>query len=132
LRACRPPSASWRPLVEAEPPPVDFRLYAQRSASQHVSMTTTRTRVWVLALSVPAGPVIGIAAFALFAALAPSLAWPLGLFVLLGVPGFCCYRLGRRVGDKALANAAAILAAVSSLVTAVGLLILALSHLSFD
>jgi hypothetical protein len=87
--------------------------------------------VWVLALSVPAGPVLGIAAFALLAVLAPSLAWPLGLIALVSVPAFCCYRLGRRVGDRPLAILASVVAAVSSLVTAAGLVILAVSHMSF-
>jgi hypothetical protein len=94
-------------------------------------MTSTRTRVWVLAFSVPAGPVIGIAAFALVAVVARSLAWPLGLLFLLGAPAFCCYRLGRRVGDRGLANAAAVVATASSLATAVGLFIYAVSHMSF-
>ena len=92
---------------------------------------STRTRIWVLAVSIAAGPVIGIAAFALFVAIAPSLAWPLGLLVLLGAPGFCCYVLGRRFGSRGLANAAAIVAAVSSLVTAVVLVAWAFSSASF-
>jgi hypothetical protein len=96
-----------------------------------VSVTTTRTRVCVLALSVPAGPVLGIAAFALLAVLIPSLAWPLGPLVLVSVPAFCCYRLGRRFGDKPLAILASVVAAVSSLVGAVGLVILAVSQMSF-
>ena len=96
-----------------------------------MSVTTTRTRVWVLALSVPAGPVIGIAAFALLALLVPALAWPLGLIVLVAVPAFCCYRLGLRFGDRPLAILASVVAAVSSLVTAVALLILAVSRMSF-
>jgi hypothetical protein len=94
-------------------------------------MTSTRTRIWVLAVSIPAGPVIGIAGFALVAAVGRSLAWPLGLLALLGAPAFCCYRLGRRFGSPALGNAAAIVAAASSLVTAVALVAYAFSHLSF-
>jgi uncharacterized membrane protein len=85
----------------------------------------------VLAVSITAGPVIGIAAFALFAVIAPSLAWPLGLLLLLGAPAFCCYLIGRRFGSRGLANAAAIVAAVSSLVTAVVLVAWAFSNASF-
>ena len=94
-------------------------------------MTTTRTRVWVLSLSVPAGPGLGIAAFALLAVLVPPLAWPLGLIALVAVPAFCCHRLGLRFGDRPLAILASVVAAVSSLVTAFALLILAVSHMSF-
>jgi hypothetical protein len=85
----------------------------------------------VLAVSVAAGPVIGIAAFALFAVIVPSLAWPVGLVLLLGAPALCCYLLGRRVGSRALANAAAIVAAASSLVTSVVLVAIAFSNASF-
>ena len=94
-------------------------------------MTPTRTRLWVLAVSVPAGPVIGIASFAFVAFAAPSVAWPLGLVALLGVPAFCCYRLGRRFGSRGLGNAASVVAALSSLVTAVVLLAYAFSQASF-
>lgn len=86
----------------------------------------------MIAASILAGPVIGIAAFVLFAFIAPGLAWPGGLLLLLGAPGFCCYFLGRRFGGPGLANTAAIIAAASSLVTSVGLVIWALSTLSFE
>jgi len=85
----------------------------------------------VLAVSVAAGPVIGIAALALFAVIARSFAWPLGLLVLLGAPAFCCYLIGRRFGSRGLANAAAIVAALSSLVTTVVLVAWAFSNASF-
>lgn len=119
------------PLVGKPLPLVERRLYADAPAAQHALVTATRTRVWVLAVSVAAGPVIGIASFALVAFAAPSIAWPLGLVALLGVPAFCCYHLGRRFGSRGLGNAAAIVAAVSSLVTALTLLVYAFSQASF-
>lgn len=94
-------------------------------------MTDARTRLWVLAVSVLAGPVIGIAAFALVAAVFPAFAWLLGLLALLGVPALCCYQLGRRFGSRGLGSAAAVVAVLSSVVTAVVLLLVALSRASF-
>jgi len=94
-------------------------------------VTSTWTRVWVLGASVPAGPVIGIAAFALLAAVFQSLAWPLGLVALLGAPAFCCYQLGSRVGTRGLGKAAASVAAASSFVTAIALLVYAFSQITF-
>jgi hypothetical protein len=94
-------------------------------------MTSARAGAWAVAISIPAGPLIGIPAFALFAVVVPSLAWPGGLIVLLGAPAVCCYWIGRRLGSGGAANAAAIVAAVSSLVTAVALVAYALSNVSF-
>jgi hypothetical protein len=85
----------------------------------------------VLAVSVPAGPVIGIAAFAVVAAVFPGFAWPLGLLALLGVPAFCCYLLGRRFGSRELGGGAAVAAVLSSVVNAVVVLLWALSRDSF-
>jgi len=98
---------------------------------QHAVVVTSRTRIWVLAVSVPAGPVIGVAAFALLAAVSGSLAWPLGLVALLVAPAFACYQLGCRFGNRELGKTAAAVAVASSVVTAVGLLLLALSRASF-
>ena len=89
-------------------PLVEGRLYPAASAAQHVLVTATRTRIWVLAVSVPAGPVIGIASFALVAFAAPSVAWPLGLLVLPAAPAFCPSR------PQATNNATAAIAAVAS------------------
>ena len=95
-------------------------------------MTPWRTRLWVLGISVPAGPVIGIAAFAVVTAVFPAdLAWLLGLTALLCVPAICCYALGRRFGSRELGNGAAVVAVVSSVVTAVVVLLVAISRASF-
>jgi hypothetical protein len=85
----------------------------------------------VLVVSVPAGPVVGIASFALVAAIFPSVAWALGLVALLGVPALGCYVVGRRLGGRELGNAAATVATLSSIVTAVVLVLFALSRASF-
>jgi hypothetical protein len=94
-------------------------------------MASARTRAWVLGVSVPAGPAIGIAAFVLVAAVFRSVVWPLGLVALLGAPACCCYVLGRRFGTPELGRSAAIVAAVSSFVTAAALLIYAFSQISW-
>ena len=96
--------------------------------ADHVSVTSTWTRVWVLAVSVPAGPVIGIGTFVVIATFVSAI-WPLGLVAILVAPAFCCYQLGRRLGGRELGTAAAIVAAISSLVAAVALLIYAFSQL---
>ena len=44
---------------------------------------------------------------------------------------FCCYQLGRRLGSRGLGNGAAAVAVLSSIATAVALLLYALSRVSF-
>jgi hypothetical protein len=94
-------------------------------------VTPTRTRVLLVVFSLIAGPVIGLASFALIALVVPSLGWPLGLLALLAAPAACCYWIGRRFADSGMAVAAAVLAAVSTVITGFGLIIYAFSHASF-
>jgi hypothetical protein len=100
--------------------------------ADHEGVTSARTRLWVLGVSVLAGPVIGIPAFAVVAAVfRADLAWLLGLTALLCVPATCCYLLGRRVGSPELGNGAAVVAVLSSVLTTVAVLLVAISRASF-
>jgi hypothetical protein len=119
------------PFVDRSTPFVDG-VFPEADESHTIRVVIpARTRVLLVVFSLVAGPIIGLASFALIAFVVPSLAWPLGLLALLAAPAACCYSIGRRFADSGMAAAAGVLAAVSSVVTSVALVIFAFSHASF-
>ena len=94
-------------------------------------MTPAKARTLLLGFSTVAGPVIGAPAFVLVAAVTRADAWEAGLLVYLVAPPACCYALGRRIRSPGAGASAATIAFLSSVVTAVALLLYALAHSSF-
>lgn len=94
-------------------------------------MAPAKARTLLLAFSTVAGPVIGVPAFLLVAAVTRADAWEAGLLVYLVAPPACCYALGRRVASEGAGGSAALIAFLSSVVTGVVLLLYALAHSSF-
>ena len=95
-------------------------------------MTPAKARTLLLGFSTVAGPVIGVPAFVLVAAVTGADAWEAGLLVYLVVPPACCYALGRRIASSGAGASAATIAFLSSVVTGVALLLYALAYSSFD